>query len=98
MFTVTGTINSIPYSVGVHDEPVEDNPYDCVMGSDAVTALLAAHRGEYVQQTPTHDEVELDLRVPVSVLAALHEFTNVTAIEGDVPVDPETEAQPGVIY
>lgn len=98
MFTVTGTINSVPYRVGVHDEAVEDNQYGCVMGSDAATALLAVHEGEYVQQTPTHDEVLLSLTDPASVLAALHEFTNVIDVEGDAPVDPETEAQPGTIY
>lgn len=85
MFTVTGTINSIPYRVGVHDEPVEGELYGCVMGSDNATSLLRLHEGEEVRETPTHDPVVLSLADPISVLTALREHTNVVLVEGDVP-------------
>ena len=95
MFTVTGTINSVAYRVGVHDEPVEDNEYGCVMGSSNATALLDAHKGEQVRATPTQDAATLDLNDPASVYAFLRERTNVTLVEGDAPVD---ENDRGTIY
>jgi hypothetical protein len=96
MFTVIGTINSVPYRVGVHNEDMGEN-HGVVMGSDNATSLLRLLEGDYVQQTPTHEEVRLSLMDPASVLAALHEHTNVVAVTGDVPADVEPVIS-GTIY
>lgn len=85
MFHVTGTIDSVPYRVGVHDEPVEGELHGCVMGSDNATALLTLHEGEEVRETPTSDAMTLSLTDPASVLAFLTEQTNVILVEGDAP-------------
>lgn len=100
MFTVTGTIESVPYQVGVHDEPLDDQLYGCVMGSTHATALLAANEGEEVTETPTHDPVTLSLTDPKTVLAFLRARTNVTNVEGDVPTTNPDDDEPvdGVLY
>lgn len=98
MFTVTGTIDGIPYRVGVHDEPVGGGElHGCVMGSDNATSLLTLLAGDEVQETPTHDPVVLSLDDPVSVLTALREHTSVISIEGDVP-NTANLAGPGGVY
>lgn len=85
MFHVTGTIDSVPYRVGVHDEPVEGELYGCVMGSNNATALLRLNEGDQFRETPTSDPITLSLDDPVSVLAFLREQTRVALVEGDVP-------------
>lgn len=97
MFHVTGTIDSVPYRVGVHDEPVEGELHGCVMGSTHATALLALHEGEETRRTPTSDAVTLSLTDPASVLAFLTENTNVVAVEGDAPTTDD-DAPSDAIY
>lgn len=95
MFTVTGSIDGVPYRVGVHDEPVDDERYGNVMGSDHATALLFAHVGDEAKGSPTSDPLVLDLSDPASVLAYLREFTTVTDVEGQTP---EEAPAVGAIY
>lgn len=85
MLTVTGTIDSVPYRVGIHDGPVPGELHGCVMGSTHATALLELHAGDLVRETPTHGAVRLSLDDPRSVFAALQEFTHVAVVDGTVP-------------
>ncbi|ABL80604.1 MULTISPECIES: hypothetical protein [unclassified Nocardioides] len=85
MFTVTGTIDSILYRVGIHPAALEGELHGCVMGSTHATALLSLHVGDWVQQSPTHGAVRLALDDPLSVLAALQTFTTVIVVEGVLP-------------
>jgi hypothetical protein len=100
MFTVTGTINSVGYRVGVHPEPPEDpQSFGCIMGSDNATAWLTLHEGQDAQATPTSEPVTLDLTKPDTILAFLYGTTNVTAVEGDgVPDVLGLVGTAGVVY
>lgn len=96
MFLVTGTIDSVPYLVGVHPAPVEGELHGCVMGSIHATTLLSRHAGKQVWQTPTDEAIKLSLDDPTSVLVALQMLTNVTRVDGGP--QPTGGVVRGVIY
>lgn len=93
MFTVEGYTDQdgipVSYAVEVGHPDEETIGYRITAGSPTALAVLQVRDGRPVSTSPTGDVVTADAGTPEGVLAILHEYTEVTAVEGeDVPELP----------
>lgn len=84
MFSVTGYLGQVAYTLNVDPDSEPGGPA-ALEGSPGIRAWLAAAVGEPVRATPTSALMPLDLADPVSILAALHQHTQVLDVIGAAP-------------
>jgi hypothetical protein len=101
LITVTGYIdNGIAYSAQIDPDAAPDEIDGIITHAspaDRVTGVVRAHEGEQVMLALTGPAAEVSMTDALGILGALQEYTDVTAIEGDLP-DGYPESDPNTDY